>query len=268
MFLDAWICKPTIDKMLTLAYKYVALAVMLAEVNFCSRNLNLSQQLPVTEKDIVAEIIHDPMKLTGFGGRIDTDDYSFCFVGSSRLRFITKLDAPSRQSYGVYRGQESVAELMDRMMGMKPIINTNDAYRLATNWLISIGVDLQKLESERPALVLQQFLESPGAGKIPIPLFYVRWGSKSKPTVDIMISGVSGQLLNLRQEDDSYSKRPISLIKDMDKLLAISDEDFLKMSLLEKNNLVARFAAVQYPPLENPVQTRTNAAIPHKQTPP
>jgi hypothetical protein len=68
--------------------------------------------------------------------------------------------------------------------------------------------------------------------------------------------------LKLRQEDDSYSKRPAALIKDMDKLLAIPDEEFLKYSPTERSNLIVRFAAVHYPPLDNAASPATNA-VPH-----
>jgi hypothetical protein len=229
----------------SLAYKYVAVAVMLAEINYCSNNLHLKQSLPVKDDDIQAVAVFNP-KVLGFAGRIDTEYYSFSFVKSGRLRFITKLDAPGRQSYGIYRGTESVHDLMDQLSHVKSTINTNEAYRISTNWLISIDVDLKKLEKGKPLQIEQQFFQSPGRGTMPVPLFYVSWGEQTDPTIDIMISGINGELLNLRQEDDSYSKRPASLIKDMDKLLAIPDQEFLKYSDQEKSNLVVRFSAVSY----------------------
>jgi hypothetical protein len=61
-----------------------------------------------------------------------------------------------------------------------------------------------------------------------------------------MIAGDTKDLLYLRQEDDSYSKRPATLIKDVDSLLAIPDAEFLTYSTLERSNLVSRFAAVDY----------------------
>ena len=104
--------------------------------------------------------------------------------------------------------------------------------------------------------VSQQHLDVPKKGEVPVPLFYVEWRTnRINDAIDVMISGLTGELLNLRQEDDSYSKRPTSLIKDMDKLLAIPDEEFLKYSPLEKSNLVVRFAAIHYP-----VEDITNGA--------
>jgi hypothetical protein len=252
------------NKMLSLplAYKYVALAVMVAEINFCASNLHLNQPLPISSENLKAVMIHDPRPLIGFNGRLDTENYSFSFVRSGKLRFITRLDAPGRQSLGIYRGSQSRVDCIEQLSHMKSIISSNDAYHIATNWLVAMDVDLQKLEAEKSPEVEQQFLQSPGRGLVPVPLFYVRWGEKVNPTVDIMISGVTGELLNLRQEDDSYSKRPASLIKDMDKLLAIPDEEFLKMSSLEKSNLFVRFAAVQYPaPNSSAAGQNTNGVL-------
>ena len=237
---------------MSLAYKYVALAVMMAEINYCANQLHLKEKLPIKEEDATMSNIFDP-SIMGFAGRIDTAEYSFCFSKSGRLRFITKLEDYRYQSMGLYRGNQSTREFMEQLSQIKSTINTNDAYRLATNWLASIDVDLEKLQQEKPATVEQQFFES-SKGPVPVPLFYVNWGKEGRdelghpmgPVVDIMVSGINGELLNLRQEDDSYSKRPAALIKDMDKLLAIPDAEFLKYSPEELSNLVTRFSTVKY----------------------
>ena len=78
-----------------------------------------------------------------------------------------------------------------------------------------------------------------------------------------MISGINGELLNLRQEDDSYSRRPFASIKDVDKLLAIPDKEFLKYTPEQRSNLVVRFSAVTYPTLTNKLHCsllQTNAS--------
>jgi hypothetical protein len=90
----------------------------------------------------------------------------------------------------------------------------------------------------------------------PTPIFEVTWGNKGErlsngmtdpiPGVIVMVSGDTGELIHLRQEDLSFSKRPPALIKDLDKLLAIPDAEFLQYSPEQRSNLVARFAAVNY----------------------
>jgi hypothetical protein len=54
------------------------------------------------------------------------------------------------------------------------------------------------------------------------------------------ISAVSGELLELNAGNASGCKG-LPLIKDLDKLLAISDEEFMKYSDTERSYLVARF---------------------------
>jgi hypothetical protein len=244
-----------------LAYKYVAIIVMLAEINFCASRLHLPDNLPIKEQDIKAAAVSPP-RVIGFAGRIDTGKYYFSFIESGRLRFIINRNDD--------RGNMTLREYLEGLSRIKSSMNTNDAYRIATNWLVAMDVDVQRLEKDHPSTTRQQsFMPWPSDGntntvirvdsegnilpadgntnrEIPLPLFDVKWGDWAEPVIDVKISGVTGELLKLRQEDDSYSKRPASLIKDADKLLAIPDEEFLKYSPLERSNLVVRFAAVNY----------------------
>ena len=225
-----------------LAYKYVALAVMMAEINFCAGKLHLKDNLPIDRQHVIHELIVNPHDL-GFGGRLDTKNYSYTFGENGHLKFITKLEDGRYQSMGLYRGGLSMRDFMEQLSVVKSTIDTNEAYHIATNWLAVMEVDFAKLQKDESLKVEQQLVQSSKRGLVPVPLFYVKWGMK----VDILINGINGDLLNLRQEDDSYSKRPLSLVKDMDKLLAIPDSDFLKYSDLERSNLVVRFSAVAYP---------------------
>jgi hypothetical protein len=240
------------------AYKFISIILMLWEINYCSERLRLPTDLPVKEQDLRAESVFPP-SVIGFAGRLDTSKFSFSFAKSGRLRFITKLDDG--------RGNQTLHEYLEHLSQVKSTINTNNAYRIATNWLAAMEIDLPRLEKEHPPAVRQQTFV-PWAGfatnnaETPLPIFDVKWGDWARPVIDIQISGATGELLKLRQEDDSYSKRPASLIKDMDKLLAISDEEFQKYSPSERSNLVVRFAAVQYPALTKPSFPETNSVSP------
>jgi hypothetical protein len=94
---------------------------------------------------------------------------------------------------------------------------------------------------------------------VALPIFDVIWGDRRHPVIDIKISGVNGELLELRQEDDSYSRRPADLIRNLNKLLAIPDEEFLKYTPEQRSNLVSEFAAVHYPPITNHQNVQTGA---------
>ena len=250
-----------------IAYKFVATTVMLLEVNHCASQLRLPLTLPLTEQDVKVMVFHP--KTIGFAGRLDTTSYSFSFAKSGRLRFITRLDS-GYQAYSTTKAQGNLetTKFLPRLAGIPSAINTNEAYRIATNWLASIEVDVQALEKAHAPKTEQLLL----LGKTPLPIFTVDWGTFQPPsrprfrssgsppagglaqprpqimgpTVRVMIAGDTKDLLYLRQEDDSYSKRPATLIKDVDSLLAIPDAEFLTYSTLERSNLVSRFAAVDY----------------------
>ena len=62
----------------------------------------------------------------------------------------------------------------------------------------------------------------------------------------VSIFGPTKELLGLYQDDDSFSRRPRDLLKDMDTLLAIADEEFAKYSAEDRRKLISRFAAIGY----------------------
>jgi hypothetical protein len=115
-----------------LAFKFVALAVMMAQVNYYSGKLQLREHLPIKQQDTIMQNAV-PLGTIGFAGRIDTAKYSFGFVHGGKVRIITKLEDSHYQSMGLYRGNEPLKEFMERFSQIKSTINTNDAYRLATN---------------------------------------------------------------------------------------------------------------------------------------
>ena len=113
-----------------LAYKFVALTMMLAEINFCSRRLNLPEALPITDHDIHMETVFPP-SIIGFAGRLDTSKYSFVFAKSGRLRFITDLD--NGRSY------ETMREHLENLSQTRSMIGTNEAYEIAYQLALGYG---------------------------------------------------------------------------------------------------------------------------------
>jgi hypothetical protein len=225
-----------------LAYKYVAIAMMFAEINYCVNSLSLPIELPIQQKDICAELVLDP-KIIGFAGRFDTADHTFSFGGDGRLRFIVKL----HQHQGL-----SLHDYQERLSRFKSLIDTNGACGIARKALEAIDVDVARLESMHPIATEQRSFYSKREGGrelVPLPIFDVKRGDWTRPTVDVVVSRVSGEVLSIRQEDDSFSRRPQELIKNMEKLLAIPDEEFLKYTPEQRSKLVSEIAAVQYPPI-------------------
>lgn len=219
-----------------LAYKYVAMAMMLAEINHCATNLHLPTHLPLTEQDIRAASVFDPGKF-GFMGRVDTDKYSFCFW-DGKLRFITSLEDE--------RGTLSLGEYQKKLAKLPSALGADDASRVATSWLQALDVDVNKLTREA-RLNVQQWATSFPSGNAPtntltpLPVFDVEWGSRDKPAIKVTLSAIDGKLLALRQEELSYSRRPPLATARTEELLGISDEHFRDLTLQQRRALVARF---------------------------
>jgi hypothetical protein len=225
-----------------LAYKYVAAAVLVAEANFNAERLELPIEKPILLSKLAWTYIPpvSTLKDDGFGGRIDAGHYAFSEGGRPGYRYITKLEP---------FGGLSTAEQNQMLSHCKSLIGTNGAYRLASNWLSLIDVDVHELEKTNKAEVQQRWFWGGGSPerRVLLPIFEVGWGgSKTTVTVD----GRTKQVIEIRQEDDSFSRRPRELVKGLDKLLAVSDEEFLKYSTAERSNLVVRFAATNYPVLD------------------
>jgi len=126
----------------------------------------------------------------------------------------------------------------------KSLIDTNDAYRLATNWLTLLSIDVQRLERAAPPRSEQRmYSDRPGRPQ-PIPIFDVIWGDPRYPHVNIRIDGRTREMIYIRLEEN-FSKRPARLLKDREKLAAIPDEELLAYTPAEKEKLVERFTADQ-----------------------
>jgi hypothetical protein len=229
-----------------LAYRYVALALMLAEINFCTKHLQLAGT-PVNVDSLRLTHVSNPF-VTGFGGTIETREFSFVFFKSGVLRRIVRINRFQRDI--------PLRELQWRQSRMKSLVNTNDAYQLATNWLSLISVDVLALENKHRHSVEQTFFypdasdvnDPPEKKKrfVLLPIFLVKWGDPDDPVVRVSIFGPTKELLSIHQEDDSFSRRPHELLKDRDKLLLINDDEFLKYTEEQRNQLVRRFAAADY----------------------
>jgi hypothetical protein len=217
----------------TLAYTYVVLAMMLAEINYCVPRLHLHIDIPVNNADIQLAFVGPP-DLVGFSGRIDVANYSFAYFSSGRLRFITKLTKS---------GAIAIPSLMAPRSGIKPSINKNAVYRLAINYLAAIAVDTIQLEhdhkhSTNEYVVLSGDSSDRQGTDTSDFMLRVNWDN----VVVVTFLMPSGELLELRRNNDSYSRRPVSRILDINSVLSIPDNEFLHYSIVERRNLVARFA--------------------------
>ena len=260
---------------ISLAYKYVMLALMLAEVNHAQDRLNIPGWQPVTMSQVVSYNISPPRMRAG--GSLDTTNCMFGF-GENKLQFMQ------------WQEPNSDLPLRERQMRwakMKSLVDTKGAYQLATNWLTNLEVDVTALEKKHPATVLQQFCYPNGDIKLPpvlLPRYEVRWGKNpSLPAVWVSIFGPAKTPLFIRQEDGSFIRRPEVIKPDaIANLLSITNADFAGWTLLQKSDLLAQSAGNSYPALvfhevfsegnsvgckhPKPITNTNPPAVPGKQT--
>ena len=127
-----------------LAYKYVLLSIMLVEANFAAKNMALQLQLPIRESNLSRTYFSDLqvrnpiLDLTpSFGGALDTETYGFGFSDNGRIDVVDKLRP---------WGATNAMELNKLLMRQSSVIDTNGAYKLASNWLAALSVDVARLE--------------------------------------------------------------------------------------------------------------------------
>jgi hypothetical protein len=224
--------------MMYLAYKYVAVALMVAELNSTVSRMDLTQRFPIKESDLSYSMVAPP-NVGFFRGRISTDRYTFSFSKSGRLQYIWELK-PFDDTVSA-AGRRKILE-----SGAKSLIDEKVAYQLASNWLSRLSVDVH--ERRHGVASRQEFVVSATdrSQKNLLPIFMVKWGKWDHPSVDIEIDGRSKGLLSLRFEDDSLSVNCPQLgdfIKAGDALTKIADYEFMGYSEGKKAELLARYSA-------------------------
>lgn len=219
-----------------LAYKYVAIAAMLAEINFCARELQLPTKLPIERSQLKVSHVTGP-EVDNFGGRLDTVDYSFAFAEDGRLQYIYWVFSPP-----------TAAELgRSRKRPQPTLLSTNQAYQAATNWLRALEYDLRELERTNGLEIYQPIAWDGVRNRGVRPLFIVQWGPRGHLKAEVAVSGRSGRLRYLRLEDTTFSLRPSPLIKNREALLNVPDEDFLALTEKEREAFAKRFLTVPNP---------------------
>ena len=245
-----------------LAYKYVAVVLMLAEVNCVAPRIGLPMRFPIMESDLHFALVAPPtvpnpdnLLRPNLLGRLDTDKYSFSFSHSGRLCFITKLHPWARMG---------MAERNDMLATQKSLMKENDAYKMATNWLDALSVDVKNLEKSSPLIIGHEFRwrnQIENGAKDYLPLFEVKWGKVSDPKVIIEIDGRNNNLLRLRLEEDAVSKRQGWCLPPggRELLMAIPDAEFITFSANQRSNLVLRAISTN---MAQPFGSNSSAGLP------
>ena len=177
--------------------------------------LQIPDWQPVIGGEIVSYHISPPRLFPG--GSFDTKDRIFGFGREGQLQFIQARESdPSL----------SLDERHARWSNMKSLIETDQAWEVASNWLSRLDVDVTELQKSNPVHVNQEFYYAPDGNqtKVMLPRFEVKWGTNEMdPAVWVSVFGPTKQPLYIRQTDASFSRRPHGIVRDVERLLKISD---------------------------------------------
>jgi len=194
------------------AYKAVALQLMLGEANHFAEALKLPAPLPIGISQLADAYVSPPK--FGLGGSLQTTNFAFTFH-EGRLHSIVRLD--------VLHGPEPLRDIFDRLSQQATLVDSNGAYRLATQWLSAASVDVETMVRKYPKEISQRRYAAnapredrtlPKSGKDkPLPIYDVKWRDSSRPeyiagAIKVSILAASNQLLALEIGDFSFSIRP------------------------------------------------------------
>jgi len=244
-----------------LAYKYVVTTLIVGFINYYAPRIGLPISSPLSADQQVENVgVEQPecdQIMTRYGGGYREKNYGFGFnfgcCTNPYAPFIpyvsmTKLEDDGMASFGIplLYPHEPSRSLMERASSMDyKISSTNELYRIATNYLSALEIDVKALEKTCP-LTLDAYPEFHSArGIVPNPIMIIIWGrpylrDPGSNGISMKFSAVSGELLELNA--GIYTCKGFPLIKNLDKLVAIPDADFLKYSAMQRSNLLARFA--------------------------
>jgi hypothetical protein len=236
--------------LITAAYKYVALAVMLTNSNLFVQQTQLPLDQPLTFTNIVlSRCSVAPPRLMGFGGSVVTKKYFFGF-GHSHFANFWQWEFHAESIDNIRAKQIEWSQMISQ-------IDTNQVHTLALSWLNNLGVDTQTMEQKYPCDIRQKFYYKNSDGslmpmdktKVLLPIYVISWGSiplkshpqYSYPAATMTIFGPTKELIEYHLFDDALMLRPKLEIKDYDKLLSISNSVFSQYDESQRNNLVMQF---------------------------
>ena len=197
---------PSIDPNLDRQYKLEAQRLLLQEANQIANVLNLDEQLPITESNVVRSFI---LPLVGARswkaiGTISTRSYTYCVSKSNQFCYLMG----RHQEEDLHRWKTEYVWPVSRM-------DNNAAYQLATQWLSAISIDVKRLEREC-RLHVNAAVPQERAKRF-VPLYSVYWTSKERErrgsVASVQLFLPTKTLVQLHVEDPRYNLRvPIDVM--------------------------------------------------------
>jgi hypothetical protein len=219
---------------ISLAYKMAVIQLMVGEANFYAEKLNLPCSRPIQVSEVKSLV--RPLS-SGFGSFISTSNFFFSFNKDGKLWDVVRLKLFEGDTPYVFT---SFVPHISELKKTPSLINKNEAYQMATQWLNAFSVNVPGLEQKhKPLVTQQQVIASPDSTNlITLPIYYVKWGNQENPAVEVNILGTTKELMELRTEDTSFSRRRPLIVTNAAELN--SRPDPIPKTLSTSTNRVAR----------------------------
>jgi hypothetical protein len=244
----------------SIAFRQTVKQQMLVEANFAAERLKLPTRYPISASDICDSHISWPWNCVmhpganrfpgtmfpetvygehifdssipreerlralkiGLAGYISNINYQFGF-DYGKLCHILRLSLTEPHV-------EYYAHDLDKLVGKPSLIDTNDAYQLASQWLAAIDVDITAVNKLKWTVNQLHYLAKGATNAVNLPLFYVDFGSKhypaignlvayDKPLLSVEILGTTKELQEILINDESFCRRPILLVTNVYELI-------------------------------------------------
>ena len=236
-----------------LSYKFVVTMAMIVHANYLCEELNIPLDHSITYEDIKENVFVTPPALNEIGGSFTFEykqdrEYFFGYSDGYLARFWIN-DFMS----GI--GMEKLEENVKKISQKKTLIDGQQAYQLATNWLSLSGVDIKKLQSGYTYNIVQKVYgihdESDESRLLSVqtPIYSIEWfGDKPKiknfpnKVCSMNIDGSTKSLIMMEINDvNLFLIQPIKIHNeskesaDYEKLL--EDDEIIQKIIFEKKKL-------------------------------
>lgn len=228
----------------TLAFKYVLAVSFLLEVNHHIKCLDNDVLLPLDNDHIREVELHYNGRI--LGACLAREKYFYGTGDSYHLKFI-------RHRQYLRAWDDEPAKYNELWSRMETKIAREEIYGYATNMLVKIGVDIDRLNRGCNTTTEQHYYYENGdrldenKRKIMLPIYSQVWKIKESkkedtiPTIQIKIFGPTREIIELEQFTDEYSTRPTIYVDRMKELLELPDKEFLKYDDAAKLALVKKY---------------------------
>jgi len=197
----------------TAAYRNAAFNLVLQEANNVARELNLQDNLPITESNILGAYI-SPYGLSRFAGtvgNITTSNYTYYVSVDKKFSYLDKNEQEADQ-----------LKFSKEFIWPMNLLDTNAAYQQATQWLAAVSMDVNGLNKDCHRYIQVVGPKFQGTNMCFVPIYSVFWtrGQLGQGSVaSVSFCAPTRTLLELHVEDSKYIHRKQLQFTNLDYLL-------------------------------------------------